>query len=35
MKRAGEVLGYKATKVKALGTYRCSFCNKWHLTSKI
>jgi hypothetical protein len=31
--RAGEVL--METNKKVLGTYRCPFCNKWHLTSSI
>jgi len=30
--RAGELLQKSETKM--LRTYRCAFCNHWHLTSK-
>jgi uncharacterized OB-fold protein len=31
-KRAGEIL--QKSKVKELGTYLCTDCGKWHLTSR-
>ncbi len=31
--RAGEVLQHSETK--ELGTYKCEFCGKWHMTSHV
>ena len=34
--RAGEILEREnASKEKTLRTYRCEFCNHWHITSQI